>query len=89
MYYYGMGRDVDYNAAFQFYLKGEQAPEKGQKYGRWKAKQALGRCFEFGHGTDKDLDAAAEKYLEGYHLGSEECKSDYLRCSTLLLEQRK
>ena len=80
MLYYGWGFPVDYDAAFQYYLKGEQAPENGQSYGLWKAKQALGRCYETGHGADVDLEAAAQKYLDGYRYGSLECREAYLRC---------
>lgn len=88
MYYYGQGCEVDRDRAFAYYLKGEKAPENGQKYGLWCAKQALGRCYELGHGTERNLETAAEKYLEGYRLGCRECKSDYLRCSRQIRQQR-
>ncbi len=88
MLFYGWGYEVDYHAAFEYYLKGEQAPEQGQSYGLWKAKQALGRCYELGLGTEANLEIATEKYLEGYRLGSEECKRDYLRCANTLMKQR-
>ena len=52
----------------------------GQSYGLWKAKQALGRCCENGHGADVDLEAAAQKYLDGYGYGRLECRESYLRC---------
>ena len=81
MLYFGWGFPVDYDTAFQYYLKGEQAPENGQKYGLWKAKQALGRCYELGHGVEKDLRTAAEKYLAGYRYGSLECRDAYIRVS--------
>ena len=84
MIYYGWGYPIDYCEAVRYYQQGEQAPLRGQKYGRWKAKQALGRCYELGHGVEKDLKIAAEKYLEGYRCGSEECKEAYIRCSELL-----
>ena len=42
---------------------------------------ALGRAYENGEGVEKDLSAAAEKYLEGYQVGSIECRDAYLRCS--------
>lgn len=80
MLYFGWGFPVNDEEAFRCYLKGEKAPENGQKYALWKAKQALGRCYENGRGVRKDLAAAAEKYLEGYRYGSLECKDAYLRC---------
>lgn len=89
MLYYGWGFPVNYQEAVKYYHRGEQAPEQGQKFGRWKAKQALGRCFELGHGVAVDLGTAAEKYLEGYQCGSEECKEAYIRCSGLLKKQRE
>ena len=88
MFYYGWGCEPDYSKAFAYYLKGEQAPEKEQKYGLREAKHALGRCYESGHGTAYDLEKAVEKYLESYHLGSRKCKQDYLRCAGLLMQQR-
>ncbi len=88
MLYFGWGFDVDCEKAFEYYLKGEQAPESGQKYALWKAKQALGRCYETGSGTEKSLETAAEKYLEGYRLGGEECREDYTRCAGSLLKSR-
>ena len=84
MLYFGWGFPVDYDEAWQYYLKGEQAPVCGQKYGLRKAKEALGRCLENGHGTAMDIAAAADKYLEGYRYGSPECKEGYLRCSRQL-----
>ena len=89
MFYYGWRFPVDYRAAVKYYLKGEQAPEQGQKFGRWKAKQALDRCFELGHGVEQNLEIAAEKYLEGYQCGSSECKEAYIRCSGLLKKKRE
>ena len=89
MLYYGWGFPVDYHEAFLYYQKGEQAPEAGQKYGKWKAKQALGRCYELGHGVEADLETAVEKYREGYRYGSEECKEAYIRCSYLLKASRQ
>ena len=89
MYYYGWGFEVNYQTAFSYYLKGEQAPENGQKYGLWKAKQALGRCYELGHGTEQDAEIATEKYMEGYRLGSDECKKDYVRLAGILKGQRQ
>lgn len=80
MLYYGWGFPVDYTQAFSYYLKGEQAPVCGQSYSYRKAKEALGRCYELGHGVPQDLAIAAEKYLEGYRFGSEACKQGYLRC---------
>ena len=38
-----------------------------------------GRCCENGHGADVDLEAAAQKYLDGYRYGSLECREAYLR----------
>ncbi len=84
MYYYGQGVAIDYKQAVNYYLKGEEAPINGQKYGRRKAKRALGRCYELGKGVDQNLETAVEKYLEGYRLGSGECKKDYLRLATQL-----
>ena len=80
MLYFGWGFPINDEEAFRYYLEGEKSPENGQKYGLWKAKQALGRCYENGRGVPKDLSAAAEKYLEGYRFGSLECKDAYLRC---------
>lgn len=83
MLYYGWGFPVDYKEAFQYYLKGEAAPAFGHKYSLYKAKEALGRCYELGHGVEKDLLKAAEKYLEGYRYGNEECRKGYIRCRDL------
>lgn len=83
MLYYGWGYPVDYQEAVRYYLKGEGAPVFMQKYGLRKAKEALGRCYEHGHGVERDLILAAEKYLEGYRYGSEECKEAYIRCRNL------
>lgn len=80
MLYYGWGFPVNYEEAVAYYLKGEQAPVCGQAYSYHKAKEALGRCYENGHGVKKDLAIAAEKYLEGYRYGSDNCKQGYLRC---------
>jgi len=80
MLYFGWGFPVDYATAVEYYRKGEQAPVFGQRYSLHKAKEALGRCYEHGHGVEKDLITAAEKYLEGYRYGSEECRKGYLRC---------
>ncbi len=83
MLYYGWGFPVDYQAAVQYYLKGEAAPVFGQRYCLQKSKEALGRCYELGHGVEKNLIIAAEKYLEGYRYGSEACRKGYLRCRDL------
>ena len=83
MLYYGWGFQVDYQEAVQYYLKGELAPAFSQRYSLHKAKEALGRCYEHGHGVKKDLLIAAEKYMEGYRYGNEECKKGYLRCRDL------
>ena len=87
MLYYGWGFEADYAEAFQYYLKGEQAPAYGQEYSLRKAKEALGRCYELGHGTAQDLAMAAQKYLEGYRCGSLACRDAYLRCSSILTGQ--
>ena len=84
MYYYGWGHAVNYDTAFRYYQKAEQAPVVGQKYALWKSKIALGRCYELGNGTERDLAMAAQKYLEGYNCGGKECREPYLRCSALL-----
>lgn len=83
MLYYGWGFPVDYREAVQYYLRGESAPAFSQWYSLHKAKEALGRCYEYGHGVEKNLTIAAEKYLEGYRYGSEECKAGYLRCKDI------
>ncbi len=89
MVYYGTGFAVDYHEAFSYYQKGERAPEQGQKYSLRRAKQALGRCYELGHGVEANLEMAVQKYLEGYQYGSEECKEAYIRCSSQLLASRQ
>ena len=89
MYYYGIGCEKDYEKAYSLYLQGEKSPEEGQKHGLRKAKLALGRCLELGHGTDQNLEAAVEKYREGYRLGSNECKQNYLRLAGSLMKQRQ
>ena len=83
MLYYGWGFPVDYREAVAYYLKGEAAPSFSQQFSLHKAKEALGRCYEYGHGVEKDLITAAEKYREGYRYGSEACKLGYLRCRNL------
>ncbi len=83
MLYYGWGFPVDYREAVGYYLKGESAPAFGQSYSLYKAKEALGRCYELGHGVEKNLITAAEKYLEGYRYGNEVCREGYLRCRDL------
>lgn len=87
MLYYGRGFAVDYHEAFRYYLKGEQAPAYIQGYSLRQAKEALGRCYELGHGVEKDLAMAAQKYLEGYRYGSRACRDAYLRCSSILTGQ--
>lgn len=87
MLYYGWGYPVNYEEAFQYYLKGEQAPVFMQKYGLRKAKEALGRCYEHGHGVEKNLILAAEKYLEGYRYGNEACKEAFIRCRNLSAQE--
>ncbi len=79
MLYHGWGCDVDYEGAFEYFKKGEEAPEEGQKYSLQRAKTGLGRCYELGQGVSQDLEAAAEKYLEGYQYGSLECRDAYIR----------
>jgi TPR repeat protein len=89
MLYYGWGSPVDHEGAVRYYRLGEQAPVRGQRYALRKAKEALGRCYENGHGVEKDLEMAAQKYLEGYRYGSQECKAGYLRCKSLTEAQEK
>jgi len=86
MLYHGWGFPVDHKAAFEFYLQGEKAPVRGQKYSLGKAKEALGRCYELGHGVERDLAMAAEKYLEGYRCGNNDCRAAYIRCSSIIKE---
>lgn len=86
MLYHGWGCEADPAAAVEYFRKGEKAPAFGQKYCLQRSKMALGRAYELGLGVEKDLAAAAEKYLEGYHYGSLECRDDYLRCSQLIKE---
>lgn len=86
---FGWGFPVDHEEAVRFYRLAEQAPVRGQRYALRKAKEALGRCYENGHGVEKDLELAAQKYLEGYRYGSQECKAGYLRCKSLTETQEK
>ena len=51
--------------------------------------EALTDYYENGHGVEKDLEMAAQKYLEGYRYGSQECKAGYLRCKSLTEAQEK
>ena len=81
MFYYGLGFPVDHQEAIRYYRKGEKAPISSQKYSYRTAKEALGRCYEHGHGVQQDRLLAADHYLEGYRYGSEECRKGYLRCS--------
>ena len=88
MLYHGWGCEEDPEAALQYFQKGEQAPAFGQRYCLQRAKTAIARSYELGQGVEKNLSAAADKYLEGYHFGSLECRDGYLRCSSLLKEQQ-
>lgn len=89
MLYYGWGFPVDYKEAVKYYEKGEKAPICGQQYGLHKAKEALGRCYENGHGVEQDLAKAADKYLEGYRYGSMACREGYLRCRSVEEEKEQ
>ncbi|MBQ3276101.1 MAG: toll/interleukin-1 receptor domain-containing protein [Oscillospiraceae bacterium] len=84
MLYHGWGGPVDYAEAVRYFREGEKAPAFGQSYCLQRAKMALGRAYERGEGVERDLSAAAEKYLEGYYCGSLECRDAYLRCSQQL-----
>ena len=84
MIYHGWGCEADPAEALRYFEKGEQAPVFGQRYSLQRSKTALGRAYEYGVGVEKDLAAAAQKYLEGYEAGSLECRDAYLRCSRLL-----
>ncbi len=86
MLYHGWGSPENPEEAFRYFLKGENAPPFSQQYSLQRSKTALGRAYEFGCGVEKDLKAAAEKYLEGYQFGSLECRDAYLRCSRQLQE---
>ena len=88
MLYYGWGFPVDYEEAFRYYQRGEHAVELRQRYAAAKSKQALGRCYELGHGTAVDLSAAADQYLEGYRLGLKECRDHYIRVSSALKREQ-
>ncbi len=81
MLYHGWGCPVDLEESVKYFREGEKAPAFGQSYCLQRAKMALGRAYENGEGVEKDLSAAAEKYLEGYQVGSIECRDAYLRCS--------
>lgn len=81
MLYHGWGCPVDLEESVRYFREGEKAPAFGQSYCLQRAKMALGRAYENGEGVEKDLSAAAEKYLEGYQVGSIECRDAYLRCS--------
>ena len=84
MIYHGWGCEQNYEEAVRYFRKGEEAPVFGQSYCLQRAKMALGRAYERGEGVEKDLVAAADKYLEGYECGSLECKDAYIRCSRQL-----
>ena len=81
MLYHGWGCPVDLEESVRYFREGEKAPAFGQSYCLQRAKMALGRAYENGEGVEKDISAAAEKYLEGYQVGSIECRDAYLRCS--------
>ena len=84
MYYHGWGCPEDREEAVRCFRMGEKAPAFGQSYCLQRAKMALGRAYERGEGVEKDLAAAADKYLEGYEYGSQECRDAYIRCSRQL-----
>ena len=84
MYYHGWGCPEDHEEAVRCFRMGEKAPAFGQSYCLQRAKMALGRAYERGEGVEKDLAAAADKYLEGYEYGSQECRDAYIRCSRQL-----
>ena len=86
MLYHGWGCPVDFEESVKYFSEGEKAPAFGQSYCLQRAKTALGRAYERGEGVEKDLAAAAQKYLEGYESGSLECRDAYLRCSNELKE---
>ena len=86
MLYHGWGCEADPAAAVEYFRRGEDAPAFSQRYCLQRAKTALGRAYELGQGVEKDLAAAAEKYLEGYQYGSLECRDAYLRCSRQVKE---
>ncbi len=87
LFYHGWGCPVDHSMAFRYFQKGEGAPAFGQSYALQRSKMALGRAYEKGEGVERDLAAAADKYLEGYQYGSLECRDAYLRCCNLMQEQ--
>ena len=80
MIYHGWGCKADYEEAVRYFREGEKAPAFGQKYCLQRSKMALGRAYENGQGVERDLSAAADKYLEGYQYGSLESRDAYLRC---------
>jgi TPR repeat protein len=88
MLYHGWGCEADPAAAVEYFRKGEDAPVFSQRYSLQRSKTALGRAYELGRGVERDLAAAAEKYLEGYQAGSLECRDLYLRCSRQLKEEQ-
>ena len=84
MAYHGWGGPVDYAQALTYFQSGADAPSAEQRYSLQRSMTAIGRAYELGHGVEKDLATAAEKYLEGYKYGSIECRDAYLRCSEAL-----
>lgn len=87
MLFHGWGGPVDYEASVHYFSEGEKAPAFSQSYSLQRSKMALGRAYEHGYGVQQDLDAAAEKYLEGYKYGSLECRDAYLRCRNARAEE--
>ncbi|MFI3293266.1 MAG: tetratricopeptide repeat protein [Rikenellaceae bacterium] len=63
MYYHGLGVDVDYSKAFEYYEKSsEQRTENGYV--------GLGLCYYYGHGVDQDYDKAYENLVIGGQNGN-------------------
>ena len=64
MLYHGWGCDEDKAEAVKYFSEGEKAPAFGQAYSLQRAKMALGRAYERGDGVERDLETAAQKYLD-------------------------
>ena len=86
MYMDGRGVERDVEKALEYYREAEAAPVNGQKYCLRKVKAALGLYYEE---QQDGVEKAARKYLEGFRLGSAECKEGYYRCMERIQSMEK